>query len=173
MSSIIEIINEEIMTTVANYPQFGDRLKSIDEIGDGSSQSYPFRFDNVGFNEVHYNFDTEDGDDYIVYLTNSSPEKRIWEMQFGVAGGTPEDVINKGRVFKIMATLLAVINDFIEKLQPNLLRFEPSKNNEDDNRRFKMYMAYINKNMRKEYYAYDRNPYIVIERKIKLPSDIK
>lgn len=33
MQSIIEIINEEIMTTVANYPQFGSRLDSINEMG--------------------------------------------------------------------------------------------------------------------------------------------
>lgn len=33
MRSIKDIINEEIMTTVANHPQFGDRLGSINEIG--------------------------------------------------------------------------------------------------------------------------------------------
>jgi len=32
MSNIKKIINEEIMNTVANYPQFGQRLRSIDEI---------------------------------------------------------------------------------------------------------------------------------------------
>ncbi len=34
MSRLIEIIKEEIMTTVANYPQFGNRLKSISETDD-------------------------------------------------------------------------------------------------------------------------------------------
>lgn len=31
MQTIQEIIDEEIMTTVANHPQFGDRLGSISE----------------------------------------------------------------------------------------------------------------------------------------------
>jgi len=36
MLNILDIIKEEIMNTVANYPQFGDRLKSIDEVGEAN-----------------------------------------------------------------------------------------------------------------------------------------
>jgi len=173
MSSIIEIINEEIMSTVANYPQFGDRLKSISETGEGSSTAYPFKFDNVSYNEVNYNFDTEE-DEYVVIINNVDVHAGIWEMQFGTVGGTPQDITNRGRVFNIMATILQITNDFIEKFKPNVLRFKPEKDEErdDDKRRFNLYMQYIKKNMRPEYFVYDYGDYIVIERKIKIKSNI-
>ena len=44
---IKKIIQEEIMTTVANYPRFGDRLNSISEVGEGTASAYPFKFDNT------------------------------------------------------------------------------------------------------------------------------
>ena len=173
MPKIIDIINEEIMTSVANLPQFGDRLRSISEVGEGSSTAYPFKFDNVSYNEVNYNFDTEE-DDYVVIINNVDVHAGIWEMQFGIVGGTPKDIVNKGRMFQVMATILQIINDFINRFKPNALRFKPEKNEErkDDKRRFNIYMQYIKKNMRPEYYAYEYGDYIVIERKIKIKSNI-
>jgi len=170
-SKVIDIINEEIMTTVANFPQFGNRLNSISETGDGSAGAYPFRFDNFSNNEIEYNFDTEE-DDYIVPITNIDPYSGIWELQFGVAGGVPEDVINKGRVFKVMGTILQITNDFINRFKPNRLQFKPVKDEErdDDKRRFKLYMQYIKKNMRNDYMVFEYGDYIVIERKVKIKS---
>jgi len=173
MLNIIDIINEEIMTTVANYPQFGDRLNSISETGEGTSGAYPYKFDNVSYNEVNYHFDTEE-DDYVVIINNVDPHGGIWELQFGVVGGTPEDVTNRGRIFNVMATVLQITNDFIDKYKPNALRFKPSKDEEreDDNRRFNLYMQYIKKNMRPDYIVYPYSDYIVIERKVKIKSNI-
>lgn len=173
MPNIIDIIKEEIMTTVANFPQFGDRLKSISETGEGTSTAYPFKFDNISFNEVNYHFDTEE-DDYIVIINNVDVHTGIWEMQFGVVGGTPEDITNRGKMFNVMATVLQITNDFIDRFKPNALRFKPSKDKErqDDKRRFNLYMQYIKKNMRPEYMVYEYGDHIVIERKIKIKSNI-
>ena len=173
MSRIIDIIKEEIMTTVANYAGFGYRLNSISETGEGNAGAYPFRFDNIADDEVNYNFDTEE-DDYIVVVTNTDIYSGVWELQFGVAGGTPEDVINRGRVFKVMGTILQITQDFIERYKPNILRFKPVKDEEreDDKRRFNLYMQYIKKNMRREYFVFEYGEYIVIERKIKIKSNI-
>ena len=173
MLSIVEIINEEIMTSVANLPRFGDRLRSISEVGEGTAAAYPFKFDNVSYNEVNYNFDTEE-DEYVVIINNVDIHAGIWEMQFGTAGGTPQDVTNRGRMFQVMATILQITSDFIDRYKPNVLRFKPSKDEEreDDKRRFNFYMAYIKKNMRPEYYVYEYGDYIVIERKVKIKSNI-
>jgi hypothetical protein len=173
MLNIIDIINEEIMTTAANFPRFGDRLKSISETGEGTAGAYPFRFDNVANDEVNYHFDTEE-DDYVVLINNVDPHAGVWEMQFGTVGGTPEDVTNRGKVFKVMATILQITNDFINKYKPNALRFKPTKDEEleDDKRRYNIYMQYIKKNMRPEYMVYEYGDYIVIERKIKIKSNI-
>ena len=170
---IKKIIQEEIMTTVANYPQFGDRLNSISEVGEGTAGAYPFRFDNVSYNEVNYHFDTEE-DEYVVIISNVDVHAGIWEMQFGTVGGTPQDVTNRGVMFKVMATILQITNDFIDKFKPNALKFKPSKDEEreDDKRRFNFYMAYIKKNMRTEYMVYEYGDYIIIERKVKIKSNI-
>lgn len=172
MPSIIDIINEEIMTSVANYPVFGDRLRSISETGEGSSTAYPFKFDNVSFNEVNYNFDTEE-DEYVVIINNVDIYSGIWEMQFGTVGGTPQDVTNRGRVFNVMATILQITNDFINRYKPNVLRFKPEKDEErqDDKRRFNIYMQYIKKNIPPDYFVFEYGDYIVIERKAKIKSN--
>jgi len=172
MPSIKDIINEEIMTTVANLPQFGDRLRSINEIGEGTGKPYPYTFDNVSFNEVNYNFDTEE-DEYVVIINNVDTNAGVWVMQFGTVGGTPQDVVNRGRMFSVMSTILQITNDFLDKFKPNVLRFKPEKDPEkqDDKRRFNLYMEYIKKNMRTDYMVYPYGDYIVIERKIKIKSN--
>ncbi len=172
MPSIKDIINEEIMTTVANLPQFGDHLRSINEIGEGTGKPYQYTFDNVSFNEVNYNFDTQE-DEYVVIINNVDTNAGVWVMQFGTVGGTPQDVVNRGRMFNVMATILQITNDFLDKFKPNVLRFKPEKDPEkqDDKRRFNLYMEYIKKNMRPDYIVYPYGDYIVIERKIKIKSN--
>ena len=156
MSRLIDIIKEEIMTTAANYPQFGDRLRSINEIGEASAKPYPFTFDHVSFNEVNYNFETEE-DDYVVMINNVDPNAGVWMMQFGTVGGTPQDVVNRGRIFNVMATVLQITNDFLDRFKPNVLRFKPEKDESkpNDKRRFNIYMAYIKKHMRNDYFVYE------------------
>jgi len=167
MLSIKEIINEEIMTTVANYPLFGDHL-NLNEYGEGTLPAYDFKFQNISFNEVQYDFDTED-DEYIVMIKLIDRIQRIWNMQFGVAGGAPTDVVNKGKRDRVMSTVLKIANNFLDKFKPNALTFEPSKSKgEDDMRRYNMYMMFIKKNMRPDYFVFERKPLIVIERKVKI-----
>jgi len=186
MSLVVNIITEEIESLYsANFPEFGERLHTLNEIeeeleslveyGEASLPPYPFTFDNISYNEVNYNFDTEDGDEYVVMFNLADRVKRIWELQFGIAGGAPNDVVNRGRRDKVMSTMVKIVNDFIERLKPNYIKFEPSKNEEYeetrgklDNRRFDMYMAYIKKNGRPDYIVYQYKPYIVIERKVKI-----
>jgi len=173
MADINKIIQEEIMNTVANYPQFGDRLKSISEVGEGTSAAYPYQFDNTSFNEVHYYFSTEE-DDYDVQINNVDMYAGIWDMQFGTIGGDVKDVINRGRMYKVMATILKIITNFLDNFKPNVLKFKPEKDEElqDDNRRLNLYMEYVKKNMRPDYFVYQYGEYIVVERKIKVKSNI-
>lgn len=173
MSDINKIIQEEIMTTVANFPQFGNRLNSISEVGEGSGSGYPFKFENTSFNEVNYHFDTEENE-YIVLINNIDVYAGVWDMQFGTVGGTPEEIVDKGRMYGVMTTILKITNDFIERFKPNVLRFKPTKdeNKENAEQRYRLYMAYIKKNMRPDYFVHEYGEYIVIERKIKIKSNI-
>lgn len=173
MLNIKKIINEEIMTTVANYPQFGQRLNSINEIGEGNLQPYPFKYENTSFNEVHYYFSTE-GFDYDVQINNTDSRAGIWTLQFGPIGGSVETITNEGKQFKVMTTVLHIITDFIEKHTPNRLSFKPIKDKNKNNtaQRFNFYMTYVKKHIPKEYLVHEYGDYIVIERKIKVKSNI-
>lgn len=173
MGRIKNIIIEEILNTAANYPEFGQRLDSITEVGEASASSYPFTIDEISFDEVNYNFDTEE-DDYIVVIELVDMHSGVWEMQFGVAGGTPTDVVDRGRMYKVMSTITQIGYDFINRYKPNVLRFKPVKDDEkgDDKRRYNLYMAYVRKNLIRDYFAYEYGDYIVIERKVKIKSNI-
>lgn len=167
MLSIKEIINEEIMNTVANYPSFGDRL-NLDEVGEASGTPYPYKFDNISYDEVHYNFDTKE-DQYSVIFRLVDRIQRIWHLEFGVVDGTPETTTNAFDISNVMATVVKIVNEFIDKFKPNALKFLPSKTGGDnDMRRHHLYMAYIKKNMRPDYFVYEVLPYIIIERKAKI-----
>lgn len=173
MSKLINIINEEVEKIFevddANLPEFGERLHNLDEIGEGNKESYPFNFEDISYDEVHYNFDTEDGDEYVVIFNLIDRTIRKWNLQFGVAGGIPTDVINKGRIASVMSTLIKIVNAFIDKYKPNAITFNPSKTKGDtDMRRYNMYMQYIKHNMRPDYMVLEYKPYIVIERKVKI-----
>jgi hypothetical protein len=174
MASISKIINEEIESLYqANFPAFGDRLQSISELFD--KDPYQFKFDNVGYDEVNYHFDTPENE-YVVVINNTSPSQGIWVMQFGVVGGRPEDVTNEFKVSEVMATLFEIVNDFIDRYSPNAISIKPAKDNEleaernkDDLRRFNIYMEFIKRKMeaRPEYFVREYGDEIIIERKAK------
>lgn len=173
MPSIIDIINEEIMTSVANFPGFGDRLNSISETGEGTSNTYPFKFDNVAFNEVNYHFDTEE-DEYVVVVNLIDVHAGAWDMQFGTVGGTPDEIVDRGRMFNVMATLILIVNDFIDRYKPNIIRFKPSKaeDKKNANQRYQLYMAYIKKHQRPEYLTFPYGEHIIIKRKVPIESNV-
>jgi hypothetical protein len=174
MPNIIDIINEEIMTSVANYPLFGDHLRSISEVGEGSSTPYQFKFENTAFNEVHYYFSTEEHD-YDVQLNQTDPRAGVWMMQFGTVGGDVKDITNEGKPLKIMATITQITNDFIDRLQPNILQFKPEKDEDyegDDKRRFNLYMAFIKKHMKEGYTVFKYGDFIVIKKFKPIKSNI-
>ncbi|MDA3780198.1 MAG: hypothetical protein PF487_08305 [Bacteroidales bacterium] len=173
MSNIKDIINEEIMTTVANYPEFGQRLHNLNEIGEANHQPYDFKYENTSFNEVHYYFSTEMYD-YDVPIINNDVRAGTWELQFGPIGGTTDEVTNEGKQFEILSTIIKIIYDFVDKHKPNVLSFKPSKdkNRVDDKRRFNFYMAYIKKHNKPEYLVREYGDYIIIERKIKIKSNV-
>ena len=88
-----------------------------------------FQIQNVSFNEVNYHFDTEE-DEYVVLINLVDRISRKWEVSLGVVGGTPTDILNKGRHFRVMSTITKIINDFIDKYKPNFILIKPSKNDE-------------------------------------------
>ena len=151
------------------YEIIVEEIQNIFETGEGNVPSYQYKRQNIAFNEIHYYFTTEDGDEYFAYFTNTDRIHDIWEIGFGVEGYEYMEIVNKGRIFSIMATILKIVDDFIEREKPNALIFEPAKTTgEEDRRREKIYSQYVAKNIqnRPEYFAQGYGDKIILQRKI-------
>ena len=59
-----------------------------------------------------------------------------------------ENETNKGELFRVMATIVAITKEILkERKNIKTLTFSGAKKDEDDNRRNKLYMAYIKKHI--------------------------
>ena len=156
------------------------RLKDIlFEVGEGSAKAYSYKIDDDfptrdGAEYRDIRFKTEDGDDYVVNL------KAFWgpaierdkakpEPYFQVDFTTEDEygfyddadrVVNKGRLFKVMATVIKATKEFLndidykEKDIKKMIVY-PSKSDQDDDRRANLYMAYIKKHLPVKSIKYD------------------
>ena len=142
------------------------------EIGDSSATSYDWshtiqskkgvqRFKgmipkNEKFWHDQYDFQTESGLIYIVTVNKKlvkGDEGPTAFISFEASEGDWEntkhsDTFTRGEIYRIMATIMEITKDYIEN-NPNLqtLSMNPVKNYEKDERRKKLYLAYIKKNI--------------------------
>ena len=55
---------------------------------------------------------------------------------------------NKGEMFSVMATITQIVKEFLDENKTiTILEISPSKKSPEDDRRWKLYMAYINKQL--------------------------
>ena len=119
-------------------------IKLIDilkEIGDAYSQSYEYSYD--GSNYKAY-FTTEHNTQYKVIFETINNRMNI---SFGVIYDSDDDpdfevITNKGNIYRIMSTIISIINRAISEFNPNEIKFD------SDNRRIKLYKNYIEKNLK-------------------------
>ena len=142
------------------------------EIGDSSATSYDWehtiqskkgaqRFKGMipkdeQFWHDQYDFQTESGLIYIVTVNKKlvkGDEGPTAFISFEASEGDWEntkhsDTFTRGEIYRIMATIMEITKDYIEN-NPNLqtLSMNPVKNYEKDERRKKLYLAYIKKNI--------------------------
>ena len=141
------------------------------EVGEGSSNPYSYSVNDNVFRGSSKNlagrdvtFTTEDGDDYIVSFVayyGDHSQAKIRGPYFKVDFTTVDEygyenradqVVNKGRLFRIMATIVAATKEFLNDIdyeekgiKKMLVRPAKSKGTEQDDRRANLYMAYIKK----------------------------
>ena len=120
--------------------------KEIDEVGEGSSKPYSFtQRENQKDNKV-YAFTTTSKEEYKVEF-DYKDLRDAWEMAFDIYFGSGDEVINKGEIYSVMATVTNIALDFIKKVNPKIIYFRAAKNFNNDNRREKLYLAYIKKQL--------------------------
>jgi len=133
----------------------------LNEVGEGTATPYPWYNTRAQSHNYDYEFQTQDGDNYEVVIMDIG---HYWNVDFKVVGGNFEDVVNKGRLFQVMATVSEILRDFLIKESPEVLRISPAKNSNADRRRFNIYLKYFEKQLPQNYEIMPADPYIYVQK---------
>lgn len=148
-------------------------IKLVDilkEIGEGT-RTYSWRFDDEDADgNYFYSFDTEKST-YTVGIANL--EDGMYDLSFNTTSpdGDPDVSLdtNEGVPLRVLSTVVDIAKDFLQKANPYIVIFRPIKtketNKQDDMRRYKLYGAYLKKNLPSNYELVDLGEMYKIERK--------
>lgn len=131
----------------------------------GESNVSPYSYDMTKYEDgdlvIQYKFITEDGDKYVVRffdmyrIHKQDKYKDYYQLEF-VTSDSEYDagdtiVINKGRFYKVISTVISIIKDFVKFKDPRVLKISPSKNFRKDKRRKNIYIRYIERLLPEDY----------------------
>ncbi len=128
------------------------KLKDIlKEIGEASLKPYKYKmaYEDPG-EEIHYEFITDSKLKYEISIAHKdiSRSKTRLMIAFKPTDGSYDTITNTGEHFKIMATVVAAVKEYLSKVPKAVeISFTPSKETEDDDRRANLYKAYIAKQL--------------------------
>lgn len=135
-------------------------MRMLNEIGEGT-KTYSWRFDDEdGDGNQFYSFDTENSS-YGVGIANL--DDGMYDLSFNTTSkdGDPDVNLdtNEGVPLRVLSTVVDIAKHFIQKVNPETVIFRPIKtkeaNKQDDMRRYKLYGAYIRKNIPSDYRLID------------------
>ena len=145
------------------------------EVGEGTAPKFQWQFkgkyDTGDIIHIDYEFVTDKKVQYFVKLTVGEHDAAANTYEMVVAFGTGKSVIkkavgdnkpfatvvNKGELFRVMATVMEIIRDGIKRCKEDdtpikIILFKPEKDKEtkkgfvSNDQRLKLYKAYIDKN---------------------------
>lgn len=141
----------------------------LNEIGEGG-KAFPWKFISYNSSDMafYYTFQSPSNEYGLIFSWLDS--QRSWDCAFGKKTGPrifnmDITTLTGDGVFPIMSTLIEIFNDFLEVTGPkyedewnkpgststfitlNRISFTPTKTGNDDDRRLKLYIAYIKKQM--------------------------
>jgi hypothetical protein len=138
-------------------------MKLIDilhEIGEASAKPYEYNF--IPSRKEAY-FDTDEGTPYKVAFGVDGDKEM--EIAFGVVDGRDimdyEIDTNEGNLFRVMSTIMKIINQAVSKFKPDKIVFGAAKS---DPRRMNMYRKYAINNLKGYYVVQDQNSVLVLQR---------
>ena len=128
------------------------RLRDLmTEIGEANTEAYAYRID---FTTSRATFRTEDDTLYEVAF-HKDPQGTM-ELHFGVMderGNVDQHTeTNAGNMYRVMATVTAIVNKAVERLTPKAILVSAAK---ADARRMSLYQQYINRHLQ----GYERDEY--------------
>jgi hypothetical protein len=113
----------------------------LNEIGDSSLPPYEWQLTTTEDNTESFEFQVED----FRYDVTLSPFKNGVNVSFS-ANGNDKITTNQGKQYRIMSTVIDIVKDHLKRF-PNIYRisFIPNEDFINDERRLKLYIAYIKK----------------------------
>ena len=149
---------------------------NLNEVGEANVEPYSISITRSDNMHKIYTFTTEDNDNYSVAFDSGGIDETngLWTTYFGTKNDSGlfnsfVQVTNKGRIYRIMATLVKLIKGFLANTKPDTLVIEPTKTkNPDDRRRFILYTQFIKKHLPSDYEYSEDNKEILIKKKQQL-----
>ena len=125
--------------------------ENVNEVGDASAAAYKWKPVGRGTYSNEFTFTTDSGLDYYVKFWDVGDD--TIEVAFLAEEPDQYDraeystVTNRGELFKVMSTVAVIVLYYLQSNpEYKYLTYEPSKTTgEDDNRRDKLYRAYMKK----------------------------
>lgn len=158
-------------------------LDILKEIGEGSKEPYPYKRSQYVDSSI-FTWTTEEGIPYEMIIDKEDYYSRpddVYDISFGIVTikkrnstsfkqidhkATSKDT-KTGNLYRTMATVVDIVKKEIaldkeEGSGPDMLTFSPTKEDESDDRRLKLYAAYIKKQMPEAEIVISRNGTITV-----------
>lgn len=144
-----------------------DLLESImQEVGENTAEPYETTRTGVFLTEAKYSWKTDEGVEYVLYIVKNadftgrgddrdlyySVEFGIWTNNIYVDYGATSKTTQTGNLRRVMATVIDCIKKEIaldnakSGITVRQISIEPTKEDETDERRAKLYLSYVEKN---------------------------
>jgi hypothetical protein len=132
---------------------------SVNEVGEANLKPYKWEeVDREGY-YVYTQFTTDSETQYDVdlkstnYIDDNLKNLRTIEIEFsaklkGAEGGSAKIVVNKGELYRVMATVADIVKKYIKKSKAQAIIYSPSKKSNEENfgvQRDNLYKAFISK----------------------------
>ncbi len=149
----------------------------LKEVGEATASTYKFEFTRSRYERIRAVFDSKAGQYEVTFIPSHayiSEDNKVMDdedekfdnisyeeslkydregllVSFRLVEGVYDDLTNKNEVYKVMATILAIMKIVEEEHKPDYYKFQPSKQEDNDIRRLNLYLAYIKKNIGSEF----------------------
>lgn len=140
----------------------------------GMVDSYSYQKINNSNMVISYKFITEDEDKYMVrfyqlgYIQNKRNLMGKYQIESVTCGENGDTIVlNKGRFYKVISTIVSIIREFIIEYYPKEIKIKPVVNFKKDKRRKNIYIRYI-ENLLPDEYKYKKSffgDYLLIKKK--------
>jgi hypothetical protein len=149
----------------------------LKEVGEATASTYKFEFTRSRYPRIRAVFDSQAGQYEVTFIQSNayiSEDNKVMDdddekfdnisydeslkyqregllVSFRIVDGVYDDLTNKNELYKVMATILAIMKAVEQKRKPAYYKFQPSKQSDNDDRRLNLYLAYIKNNMGSEF----------------------